>query len=86
MTTIKPSTRCECRDGSGHRAQHVELPDLEQRQCPNDAVRLVTVPDYWDPENGDYSLELTLDGVPNGITLPMCAACATYHESKAGAR
>ena len=85
MEQSKKGTRCEC-------------PRLEvlsrfggkvdkRGRCINDAVRLVTVPDYWDPANGDYSLELTLDGVPNGIDVPMCAACAAYHEArqKAGA-
>jgi len=82
--TLKPGTRCECRDA--------ECPG----GCQSFAVRLVTVRDLSrlsheqraefavDEANGrDLS---RWDGSTLAVDVKLCEPCAQFHEAKAGAR
>ena len=63
---LKPGTRCECPDTyhvGGNPAWNHPM-----ENCPNDAVRLVTVETQRDPRLSCVHV------------VPLCAACAEYHE------
>lgn len=81
METIKAGTRCECRDESGQYeagAHHCTGWDNYESRCTADAVQLVTVP----VGASGFSPFMS----PLTEQVPMCATCAKWHESKAGAR
>jgi hypothetical protein len=70
---VKPGTRCECWTEGGHR--HLNA----MGQCFAGATRLVTVTERVVP--------IFRPGTPDGRIerhreVPMCAACAEYHENK----
>lgn len=73
--------RCECRDCPGQ--QHARGTAFVGN-CTRDAVRYVTVHNptvkYHQPPDQNIRCDSVFDDVP------MCSACATFHESKAGAR
>jgi hypothetical protein len=72
MEAIKAGTWCECRDVRHANVGRHNADDY----CGHDAVRLVKilVPSTH-PITGEW--------LPNYETqIPMCAACAEYHESK----
>ena len=75
---IKPGTRCECRGQEGHSHGVTDTgPNADDFRCPHDAVRMVTVirdkmPRFVDEQETNWE--------PEGVDVPMCAACAEYHE------
>ena len=70
-TQVKPGTRCECRDGK----RCHDDGDGYGRQCIADAVRTVTMQPFPTLLGNQYEKQ-----------VPMCAACAEYHEAKAGGK
>lgn len=82
--TIKPGTRCECRDPMCPQAQpqhHYKggpAVRSSSSKCFKPAVRTVPVERviYREPEREAVTAE----------SVPMCAACAKWHEGKAGMR
>ena len=73
MEPIKPGTRCECHDCKApfHRSRSGQKP------CTQDAVRMVTV----ERQKRDYERESTTPpDSPVFLEVPMCAACADFHE------
>jgi hypothetical protein len=89
--TIQPGTRCECRDpqcpakfpGDSYPHAHPEV--LGDKRCTSaNAVRLVTVLNPHVPARDSFGNQYP--GIPSKRTFPACEPCATWHESKAGAR
>jgi len=76
-TEVKPGTRCECRGYHARSANDLTAENHQMRGCMRNAVRMVTVQD------GRKSLA-AFDY--NYVNVPMCSACAQFHEAKAGAR
>jgi hypothetical protein len=84
MDALKAGTRCECREcndfgGDPFVRTHDPSRFTADDQCPLGAVRLVTVP--WDvavPENNWGGTS----GASSKVRIPMCQACAEYHEAK----
>jgi hypothetical protein len=66
--TVKPGTRCECRDENCPGAWDHEA----FGGCEHEAVRMVTVGRHY--VGGKPPIGYVKD------QLPMCAACAQYHE------
>lgn len=90
-TSIPEGTRCQCKDHRGPASDDSECPGehgwSDEGQCHEDAVRMVTVTEYkrviirsW----GDH--EEQQERAMRDVTehIPMCEACADYHEKKAG--
>jgi hypothetical protein len=75
MNAIKPGTRCGCLECA---AKHLNKYG-GQGQCPNDAVRMVEVVQY-------YGRGVNEASVPLYKQVPKCEACATFHEAKEGAK
>ena len=73
---MKPGTRCECRETAcSNEYQHgTEGGAGRWNECAADAVRLVTV------ERMDGADAV---GFARFREVPLCAACAEYHEKKA---
>jgi hypothetical protein len=77
--TLKPGTRCECRETDhAHRAHHLDGYTSNQTgPCGRDAVRLVTV----QRQKRDYERESTTPAdSPVFFDVPMCEPCAAFHE------
>lgn len=78
-TTLKPGTRCECRDykcdadSHGKDRGHAE----NEETCQRDAVRMVTVRES-NPYGANYGEQHHYDMKQ----VPMCAPCAEYAEAK----
>jgi len=72
--TLKPGTRCECFEGSH---EHESYPYGEDKppslQCPNDAVRLVTV---------KYTRGHVTGHAPEVDNFPMCEPCAASMKAR----
>jgi hypothetical protein len=71
METIKPGTRCECRDKYCTHGWNL--------RCIAHAVRLVTV--QLPTGHEEFGRKFTYPS-----EVPMCEPCAQFHEAKAGAR
>lgn len=80
--TLKPGTRCECRDeeheGSDHkRYDMAHMAMLVWCQCKNDAVRMVTVRVDTPQVEGERYIGF------DEYAVPMCDPCARWHEERA---
>ena len=83
---VKPGTRCgpEARESvpNAHREDHEPLGirgGTGFQQCTNEAVRMVTVREYHTLEGTDTRMRQEFD---RDVKVPMCAACAAWHEAK----
>lgn len=76
MDALKAGTRCECRNtgNSGRRFHgHGEYLTDTYARCQHDAVRMVET-------NVSPSMEMETAGEMHCDLVPMCAACADFHE------
>jgi hypothetical protein len=77
--------KCECREGHVSPDNIDFLYHHDERPCEVDAVRLVTVIRDRMPRliESEHGLQET-NWEPEGVGVPMCAACAEHYEAKTG--
>lgn len=81
MEQIKPGTRCECLDCNCFE-WHKDVDEPTAERCPRDAVRMVTVRDSAGNVRPDCVAVTGADHVTGIVGIPMCEACAQFHEVK----
>jgi len=76
MNTLTPGTRCECLNAKHpNRSGHIATGLAVSMACSADAVRMVTVLRRKPVEMQPWE---SLD--PPSERIPMCEACASFHE------
>lgn len=79
MNTIKPGTRCECRDPhKNHMLDGTHGPE-NVYHCTRDAVRMVTVRVKIE-QRGRYNDVINRPLKFREKQVPMCAPCADHHK------